>query len=330
MSGHTGGRGALRVVVVGLGAIGLELVKALLEKPRFLLTGAADPLLAGQDVGSSVGRRPLGLPIAARAEDVFREGGDVAILLTSSSVAEIAPLVEAAVAARFNVVSSCEELSYPAHRDPTLAARLDALAQENGVSILGTGINPGFVMDRLPLLLASACVTVEHVRVERVVDAALRRVPLRLKVGAGLSTEAFAAGVAEGHIGHRGLEESCALVASGLGVGADEIKALIEPVVSDTVHPRPGIPGGAVAGVRQSARAFKGGQEVVRLDLEMSVGATNPRDRILITGDPSIDVTLAGGIHGDRGTVGALLSAVPLVAAAAPGLLDIRGLGVGG
>jgi 4-hydroxy-tetrahydrodipicolinate reductase len=144
-----------------------------------------------------------------------------------------------------------------------------------------------------------------------------------------LSTEAFAAGVSEGRIGHRGLEESCALVASGLGFHPDEVRALIEPVVSDTVHPRPGIPGGQVAGVRQSARAFVGTREVVRLDLEMSVGAPSPHDRILIAGDPPIDMTIAGGIQGDRGTIGTVLSAIPLVAQASPGLLDIRGLGLG-
>jgi 4-hydroxy-tetrahydrodipicolinate reductase len=183
-------------------------------------------------------------------------------------------------------------------------------------------VNPGFVMDRLPLTLAAACVRVDHVHVTRIVDAAKRRGPLRAKVGAGLTVEEFQAGVAARRLGHRGFSESCALVGLGLGLPLDDIRTTIDPVVAD----RPGIAAGRVAGLRQSAVGVRGGREIVRLDLEMSIAAPDPRDAIVIQGDPPLDVVIRGGTHGDRGTVGTVLSAIPAVVAAPPGLKTILDL----
>jgi hypothetical protein len=177
-------------------------------------------------------------------------------------------------------------------------------------------------MDRLPLTLAAACVRVDHVHITRIVDAAKRRVPLRAKVGAGLTVAEFEAGVAARRLGHRGFAESCALVGLGLGLPLDDIRTTIEPVVAG----RPGVPAGRVAGLRQSAVGTRGGREIVRLDLEMSIAAPDPRDAIVIQGDPPLDVVIRGGTHGDRGTVGTVLSAIPAVIAAPPGLKTILDL----
>jgi 4-hydroxy-tetrahydrodipicolinate reductase len=165
-------------------------------------------------------------------------------------------------------------------------------------------------------------VTIERVVVTRVVDAARRRGPLRAKVGAGMTVEAFNAGVAAKELGHRGLPESCALVGLGLGFVFDEIRSTIGPVT----EARPGIEAGRVAGLRQSAVGLAGGHERVRLDLEMSVGAPNPHDRILIDGDPPLDLLIQGGTHGDRATVGTVLNAVSAVIAAPPGLVTVLDL----
>jgi hypothetical protein len=169
-------------------------------------------------------------------------------------------------------------------------------------------------------------VRVDSVRVERVVDAAKRRGPLRAKVGADLTVEEFEAGVAARRLGHRGLPESCALVGLGLGVSFDEITNTISPVVTSAANPRAGITPGRVAGLRQSAVGLRGGREIVRLDLEMSVAAPDPHDRIIIAGDPPLDVLVQGGTHGDRGTVGTTVSAIPAVLTASPGLKTILDL----
>jgi 2,4-diaminopentanoate dehydrogenase len=315
----------VRVAIVGLGAIGREVLKAVCARPGLALTGVADPAFAGRDAGEVAEVGPLGLVVASSASGALA-GADVALVLTGSGVADLLPIVEAAAVHGVDVVSTCEDLAYADLATPDLARQLDARARAAAITVVGTGVNPGFVMDRLPLTLAAACVRVDRVQVFRVVDAARRRAPLRAKVGAGLTVEEFQAGVAGGRLGHRGLRESCALLGLGLGRVFDDIRATLEPVVAE----RPGIAPGRVAGLRQSAVGLRDGIEIVRLELEMSVGAPEPHDRVVIDGDPPLDVIVRGGTQGDRGTVGAVLSAIPAVIAAAPGLKTILDLTLGG
>jgi hypothetical protein len=295
-------------------------------KTSVRVVGAVDPALVGQDAGQVAGLDPLGVPVVADLAAVATSRGDVAVALTTSGTAEMLPLIEQTAARGVHMVSTCEDLAYAAFQTPELAARIDTVARQGGVVVLGTGVNPGFVMDRLPLALAGACVSVRKVEVERVVDAAKRRLPLRAKVGAGVTVEEFRAGVAARRFGHRGLPESCALLGAGLGLKFDEIKSTIEPVVATDADPRAGIASGRVAGLRQTASGVMGGQTLVRLDLEMSVDAPDPHDRIRIDGDPPLDVLLAGGTHGDRGTVGTTVNAIAAVAGASPGLHHVTDL----
>jgi 4-hydroxy-tetrahydrodipicolinate reductase len=317
----TGGAVA-RVSIVGLGAIGQEVLKAVLARPGLRLVSAADPAFVGRDAGEVAGIGACGVTVVGSALEAFAREAEVALVLTGSSVADVDAIIQAAAARGVDVISTCEDLAYADLSAPQLARHIDARAREAGITVIGTGVNPGFVMDRLPLTLAAACVRVDHVHVTRIVDAAKRRGPLRAKVGAGLTVEEFRAGVAARNLGHRGFAESCALVGLGLGLVLDDIKTTIDPVVAD----RPGIPAGRVAGLRQSAVGLRAGREIVRLDLEMSIGAPDPRDVVVIDGDPPLDVVIRGGTHGDRGTVGTVLSAIPAVIAAPAGLLTILDL----
>jgi 2,4-diaminopentanoate dehydrogenase len=323
----TGGP-VVRVAIVGLGAIGREVLKAVQARPGLQLVAVADPApaLGGRDAGEISGVGPCGVLVVASAEEAFAGDVDVALVLTASGVADMLPIIEAASLRGVDVISTCEDLSYADLSSPELARKIDARARAGGITVLGTGINPGFVMDRLPLTLAAACVRVDSVRVERVVDAAKRRGPLRAKVGADLTVEEFQAGVAARRLGHRGLPESLALVGLGLGMTFDAVTNTIEPVVTSAAHPRAGIEPGRVAGLRQSAVGTRGGRELVRLDLEMSVSAPDPHDRIVIAGDPPLDVLVQGGTHGDRGTVGTTVSAIPAVIVAGPGLKTVLDL----
>lgn len=321
-----GGAAPTRVIVIGLGAIGREVLKALVEKTSVRVVGAVDPALVGQDAGQVAGIGPLGVPVVADLAAVATSRGDVAVALTTSGTAELLPLIEQAAGRGVHLVSTCEDLAYAAFETPELAARIDTVARQAGVTVLGTGVNPGFVMDRLPLALAGACVSVRKVEVERVVDAAKRRLPLRAKVGAGVTVDEFRAGVAARRFGHRGLPESCALLGAGLGLKFDEIRSTIDPVVATDDNPRAGIAPGRVAGLRQTALGILGGETLVRLDLEMSVAAPEPHDHIRIDGDPPLDVLLVGGTHGDRGTVGTTVNAIAAVVAASPGLHHVTDL----
>ncbi len=316
-----------RVAVIGLGAIGREVMKALDGLASVQVVAAVDPAFVGRDAGEVSGLRPSGVSVVASAAEALKSGAaDVALVLTVSGSAEMLPIVDAAAAARINVISSCEDLAYADWATPDVARKIDALAVAGGITVLGTGVNPGFVMDRLPLQIAGACVRVNGIRVERVVDAAKRRAPLRAKVGADLTPAEFAAGVAAKRLGHRGLPESCALLGVGLRLPFDEVVSTIEPVIATVESPRAGIIPGRVAGLRQSAVGLRAGREIARLDLEMSVAAPDPHDRIRIDGDPPLDVLIVGGTHGDRGTVGTIINAIPAVVAGAPGLKTVLDL----
>jgi 4-hydroxy-tetrahydrodipicolinate reductase len=229
------------------------------------------------------------------------------------------------------VVSTCEELSYPYRTYPELAAQLDKSAKDNGVALVGTGVNPGFVMDKLVITLAGVSQRIEHAKAVRIVDASKRRQPLQRKIGAGLSVEEFRARVEEGTIKHVGLPESVAMVADALGLRVDQITETIEPKVASefvqteffTVEP------GQAAGVHQIARGLSEGKELVYMELQMYVGAKDPADTVELTGHPNISLTIPGGSHGDIATASVAVNSIPSILEAPSGLRTARELPIG-
>ena len=318
-----------RVALIGLGPIGIEVGKALAGRPDIELLGAADPApdKAGKPLSSLLDGAFPGTTVTESAARLYGDSAsrraktDVAVLCTGSRLHSMLPQIEEAIDAGLHIVSTCEELSYPELRHHPMAVKIDQRARAKGVAVLGTGVNPGLVMDRLVLAVASACVTVSSVRVTRVVDAAKRRGPLRAKVGAGLTRAEFDAGVAAKKLGHVGLSESAAIIALGLGLPIDEITETIKPVIAE--KETDGVPAGKVLGLHQVALVQGGDEPRVVLDLTMAVGAPNPADRIDVEGDPPIHVVAEGGFHGDRSTIGTVVNAVPFIVSATPGLHNV-------
>jgi 4-hydroxy-tetrahydrodipicolinate reductase len=187
--------------------------------------------------------------------------------------------------------------------------------------VLGTGVNPGFVLDRLPATLAHVTGPIRHVRGVRVVDASTRRVALQRKVGAGLSEEEFHDAAERGEIGHVGLAESAAIVAEACaGVDEYEVEEEILPLVAEDDFDGPvRIRRGQVAGLQHHARVFAEGREVVHLSLTIAVGASDPHDELVLDADPPVRVLVPGGIAGDEATANAVVNAVSAV-------VELRGL----
>ena len=322
----------LRVLCYGLGPIGCEVVRALMRRPGFAIVGAVDidPSKVGQDVGQIAGLdRSLGAPVSDSLEAALRSGGaDIVTHTTGSYLEQVGPQLRALMAAGLNVVSTCEELAYPQAQHPDLARDLDLLAKTHGVTILGTGVNPGYVFDSLILNATATCQEVTAVRGWRVLDAGKRRQPLQQKVGAGLSRDAFQQLVDAGKVRHVGLAESVRMVADSLGWALERTEEITEGVVAeeDVQTEYLLVKAGQVAGVHQIGRGWSGGREVISLDLKMYVGAKQASDRIQIDGLPSIDLEIHGGTRGDPATAGIVVNAAPLVVAAAPGLATMASL----
>ena len=251
------------------------------------------------------------------------------ILTTTSSLEKIHPKC-CNRGERENVVSSCEELTYPWFSQPEIAADIDRAAKENGVSVLSTGVNPGFLMDFLPLVVSGVCREVRKVIVERIQNAQFRRIPFQKKIGAGLTVEEFNAKVAEGVLRHVGLPESMYMIAAGLGWCLEEATDSIAPVIATEriVTPALTIEPGRVTGVRQIGRAFAQGREVINLVFQATVGEPNPRDRIIIEGSPHVELAIKNGINGDIATCAILVNAIPALVRAAPGLRTMADIGI--
>jgi 4-hydroxy-tetrahydrodipicolinate reductase len=221
------------------------------------------------------------------------------------------------------VVSTCEELAYPFYRHPALSRSLDAAARSAGAALLGTGVNPGFVMDKLVVTLMAACSSVDRVRVERVVDASTRRGPFQHKIGAGLTREEFEKRKRTGRFGHIGLAESAHMLADVVGVAADrELHETLDPVIAArpirTEHVA--VEPGQVAGIDQKLTVVSGGRCRVEMAMQMYVGAEHPRDALSIQGSPNLDQEVSSGVAGDEGTVNIAIDCAHLVRDLAPGL----------
>lgn len=319
---------AIRVVCYGLGPIGVGIARLACARTGIQVTGAidSDPQKAGRDLGELLGGEATGVMVSADAAGTLdRVRPDVVLHATQSSLAAVAPQLQECIAAGADVISTCEELAYPWSAHPQLAADLDASARAAGVTLLGAGVNPGYAMDALPVMLTAACAEVRAVRVLRIVDAAQRRGPLQRKIGAGLTPDEFAQRVREGKVRHVGLPESVHMIAAALGWRLDAGDDTMMPVIAEraitTAHVS--VDAGQVAGVHQIARGYIGEREVITLDLRMYVGAPDPQDTVEIDGDPPLRMTIPGGIHGDIATAAIVVNAIASVRKAEPGLLSM-------
>lgn len=320
-----------KVVQFGIGPIGQSCLRTILSKgPHIDLMGVIDidPEKVGKDVAEILELdNPTGITVSSDAEFVLTATKpDVVVHTTSSFLARMYDQLILCARHGASVVSSTEELSWPYDRHPEIAEELDRVAKENGVTILGTGVNPGYAMDALALMATGVCNTVHSITVNREVDAGLRRFPLQQKVGAGISKQEFADKKATGMFGHIGLVESIRLIAAGLEWNIDRIEEHLDPVISSkhVVTPFLTVHEGDVAGIHHHAYGYDGDERLLTLDLKMFVGAEDPRDAVMVDGDPPMDLVVKGGIFGDTATVATLINGIPQVFDAAPGLKTVK------
>lgn len=317
----------VRLLQYGLGPIGRSTARHVLTaaSDRLELVGGVDvdPELVGRDLGDLLDRAPTGIVVSDDADAQLRKRDpDVVLHTTTSGVVDVAQQIARCLRAGCHVISSTEELLYPYDRHPDLSREINELAREHGVAVLGTGVNPGFVMDTLVLTSTGVCTSVRAVEARRVVNASERRRPLQEKIGAGLTVGEFEALREEGRIGHVGLVESLRLVARGLDWNLSRVEESLEPKRAERPAESPyvRVESGAVAGIDHRATGFVGGEARIHLRLEMYLGAEDPRDEIHVAGTPPVDLRIDGGIFGDTATVGALVNAIPLIRSARPGL----------
>ena len=324
----------IKVAQFGLGPIGVETLKLAATKSWVEVVGAIDidPAKVGKDLSELTGIKKLrGRRVFGSLEELVARNKPALIFHTAvSKFKQAFEQIEPMARRGISVVSSCEELLFPQLREPALAARLDRVCRANNARVIGTGVNPGFVMDVLPVCMTGVSGEVREVHVQRVVNASTRRAPLQKKIGSGLAPAEFRRLFKQGKAGHAGLKESLALIAHSLGW---KVKDIVE--TGDAVVARRNIRTkflavrkGQTCGLHQRAEAKVNGKVCLSLDLKMYLDAQGPHDAIQIEGQPALDVVITSGVAGDQATVAALVNTAARVLQARPGLLLMTDLSV--
>ena len=310
----------------GLGPIGAAVARQVASRKGFQIVGAVDIDRAkiGLDLGQVIGLdKKLRVRITNDAAGAIKSGKpDVAVLCTSSSLKNVMPQIEAVLKRKVAIVSTTEELSYPVGKNRALAKKIDALAKKAKVAVVGTGVNPGFAMDALPITLTGICERVDSVRVDRIQDARTRRLPFQQKIGSGLNKDQFAQKVKDGSVRHVGLAESVTMIADAMGWKLDK--------VTDEIHPKIAVQGveseliavdpGYVCGIIQDGVGYVKGKPVITLHMEAYLGAPESYDAVTIEGSPRITQKISGGLHGDVATASITVNSIPKILRVSPGL----------
>ena len=325
---------SINVAQFGLGPIGLETLKLAATRPWAKVLGAIDidPAKVGQDLGRLTGLPHLrGRRVYPSLPALLAQGKpDVIFHTTVSRFKDAFTQLEPIVRQGISIVSSCEELLYPELREPVLAARLHRLCRRHGARVNGTGVNPGFVMDLLPVCLTAVSRTARAIHIQRVVNASTRRGPLQRKIGSGLPAAQFERLFKQGKAGHAGLKESAALIAHCLGWKLSGLVETGSAVVADhditTRFLR--VKRGQTCGLHQRAEAKMNGKVCLTLDLKMYLDAPNPHDAVQVEGEPPLDVVINGGVAGDQATIAALVNTAPRLLQVPPGLWLVTDLPV--
>jgi 4-hydroxy-tetrahydrodipicolinate reductase len=303
-----------------------------MERPGFEVVAAVDinPEKAGKDVGEILDLEDkTGVVVQSGLKGALaNHDADVVALCTGSTLPGIKSQLEAILAARLPVVSTTEELSFPQFSNEALTEELDKLARDAGVAVVGTGVNPGFAMDTLPVVLSAPCERVDSVTVDRIQDASVRRIPFQQKIGAGLEPDDFRQKADRLEIRHVGLTESVAMIAAAFGWKLDRITDSIEPKIADApvASNYISVDKGQVAGLIQDGIGYRDGEPVIRLHMEAYLGAPETFDAVRIVGSPSMYSKIDGGIPGDIATASVAVNTIPRALAAPPGLHTMRDL----
>jgi 2,4-diaminopentanoate dehydrogenase len=322
----------IRIIHYGLGPIGVETAKLVHKKSNLEIVGAVDISkdLVGKDMGEILDlNESLGVKVTENGKALFaKTKADVVLHTTGSRIRKIYPELEDIINAGFNLISSSEELLYPLKENVELHKKVDELARKRHVTVLGAGVNPGFVMDALPLFLTAVCQDVKEIHIERVVDAGTRRYPLQKKIGAGMTSEAFYEKIDKKELGHVGLLESLYLVAENLGMALDHVTETIDPVIAAEVVKTKyfSLKPGDVTGIRHTVKGMKNEEAIITLDLRMYVGAEDPHDAVHIVGMPEIKLRIEGGVAGDQATAAILVNSISVIVNAQPGLATVKDL----
>lgn len=327
----------IKVLQIGFGPLGIQIAK-------FIANKSTIKTVAVVDIDLDLYKRKIN-EISSELDDnisisnsinealqYISEKPDIAIITTVSSLEKLIPQIEEIAKFGIPVVSTCEELSYPWVLQPELSKQLDDICKKYNISSLGTGVNPGFLMDYLPSVMSSVCKDIDHINVERVQDATQRRTPFQQKIGAGLALNAFKAKELEGILRHVGLKESVYLLANSIGLSLDNVTESLDPVIAekDVSSVAIKVKKGDARGVEQIAHGYVNGICKIKMHFKAAIGEERSYDKITIKGIPSFFSEIDGGVNGDIATCAITINSIKSILKAKPGLHTMADIAVPG
>ena len=324
-----------RVIQIGFGSLGRHIVSSILKRDNLELVAVVDanPVLTNKPIKELHAEIESDISLTDDLQKVLKENpADAAIVATSSSLETVFSTIESCLETGLDVISICEELSFPYQKNPEIAEKLNKIAEDNGKTVVGTGINPGYLMDLLPIVLTGPCQHVDTISVTRHMNSSHRRPSFQKKIGTGMTIEEFRKKIDEGEItGHVGLVESIQMIDAGLNLGLDEIKELPPEAMiaeSEVTNSFATIKKGDVLGLKSVGVGNRKGKPIVTLDFQAYAEATPQYDEVIIDGLPPITQRIKGGVQGDHGTIGMIINLVPIVIHESPGLKTMKDLPV--
>lgn len=325
------------ILQIGFGPLGIQIGKYITQKSTVKTVAGVDinPLYEGKKLSffdHELSNNTKIFLTVDKAIASLETKPDVAIITTVSSLEKLIPQVEEVAKHGIPVISTCEELSYPWKLQPQLSKQLDDLCKQYNITCLGTGVNPGFLMDYLPSVFSSISKEIEHVFVERVQDASPRRIPFQQKIGAGLDVEAFKKKEATGTLRHVGLQESVYLLANSIGLELDKVTESLNPVIAEKEVASKAIQvkKGDARGVEQIAHGYKDGICKIKMHFKAAIGEPRSFDRVTIKGVPNFSSEIDGGINGDIATCAITINCINSVLKAPSGLVTMSDIAVPG
>ncbi len=321
----------IKVIMCGLGAMGSGMANMILQKKGVKIVAAvdSDPKKAGKDLCSIIGRKEnTGIIISNDFENTLKNTeGDIVLLAIDSFVKNVFPYVKYIVEQGKNCITIAEEMAYPYTVEKELSEEMDRLAKEKGVTILGTGVNPGFVLDTLVVVLSAACRNIKSIKATRINDLSPFGATVMRTQGVGTTPEEFTRGIEDGSIvGHIGFNQSIPMVAKALGIELDEVVETREPIISNTHRETPYVvvEPGMVAGCKHIGYGMKDGKPVITMEhpqqIHPHLEKVNTGDYIEIEGDPNLSLCIKPETPGGIGTMALAVNMIPQVIASNPGL----------
>ncbi len=320
----------IKIAIWGFGAMGAGMAKMLNKKTGVDIVGVCDlhPDRVGKSVAEVLGvDKWQDVIIKSDIEEVLAEKADLCLLATDSFTRGAFDKMKLIMEKGINVITTAEEMAYPQAQEPELAKKLDEIAKDNGVTVLGTGINPGMIMDLLVVCLTGCMETVEHVEAKRVNSLSPFGETVMEEQGVGITEDEFNKRVAEDKLaGHVGFSESVNMIADAIGWKVDKFEQQMKPILTtvDRKSPYGFAAAGNLAGINMTGQGHVDGEVKINMihpqQIEPEMEGTYTGDYITLQGNPPVNMAITPEVDGGIGTIAMCVNMIPHVINAKAGL----------